>query len=111
VQSLDFDEKGDTNNRNLIRCKWIFEEKTDEVHRDRLAALGYSQVAGVDFTGNYSLVVNDSTFTLMLLIIANLGLKAWIMDKGTAVLNRSLQEEIFMKLPKGFEEINGRKKN
>jgi hypothetical protein len=108
---LDFDEKRDTNDRKLIGCKRIFEEKRDGVHRDRLVAVGYSQVAGVDFTANYLLVVNDSTFRLMLLIIANLGLKAWIMDKGTAVLNQSLQEEIFMKLPKGLEEINGRKEN
>jgi hypothetical protein len=97
------------NNRKLIGCKWIFKEKRDGVHRARLVALGYSQVAGVDFTGNYSPVVNDSTFRLILLIIAKFGLKAWSMDIGTAFLNGNLQEEIFMRLPEGFEETNGKR--
>jgi hypothetical protein len=95
-------------NQKLTRCKWVFKEKTDGIFRARLVALGYSQVVGIDFTGNCSPVVNDSTFRLILLFIAKLGLKAWSMDIGTALLHGDLREEIFMKLSEGFEEINGK---
>jgi hypothetical protein len=40
-------------------------------------AIGYSQVTGKDFIGNYSLVVIDSSFQLVPLVIEKLGLKAW----------------------------------
>jgi Reverse transcriptase (RNA-dependent DNA polymerase) len=72
-----------------------------------MVALGYSQIAGVDFTGNFVPVVNDSTFRLVLLMISKLGLKGWSIDIGTAFLNGDLNEEIFMKLPEGYEEIKG----
>jgi Reverse transcriptase (RNA-dependent DNA polymerase) len=91
-----------------IGCKWAFKEKRDGIFCARLVALGYSQMVGVDFTGNYSPVVNDSTFRLVFLIIAKLGLKAWSINIGTVFLNGDLHEEIFMKLPDGYAEVKGR---
>ena len=95
------------NERKLIGSKWVFKEKRDGIFRARLVALGYSQVAGIDFTGNYSPVVHDSSFRIVLLLIAKLGLKAWSLDIETAFLNGNLQEEIYMKLPEGYGEIKG----
>jgi Reverse transcriptase (RNA-dependent DNA polymerase) len=92
----------------LIGYKWVFKEKRDGIFRARLVALGYSHIAGIDFTGNYSHVVNDSTFRLVLLVIAKLGLKAWSIDISTAFLNGDLHEEIFMKLPNGYAEVKGK---
>ena len=39
-------------NRRLIGCKWVNKVKRNGVHRARLVALGYSQIPGVDYTGN-----------------------------------------------------------
>jgi Reverse transcriptase (RNA-dependent DNA polymerase) len=86
----------------LIGSKWVFKEKRDGVFRARLVALGYSQILGIDFTGNYSPVVNDSSFRILILLIAKLGLKAWSLDVETAFLHGDLEEEIYMKLPQGF---------
>jgi hypothetical protein len=61
--------------RKLIGCKWIIKEKRDGVFGARLVALGYTQIAGTDFTDNYLPVVNDSTFRLVILIISKVGLK------------------------------------
>ena len=50
------------NDRRLIGCKWVFKIKRDGTYRARLVALGYSQVPGVDFTDNFTPVVDDVTF-------------------------------------------------
>jgi Reverse transcriptase (RNA-dependent DNA polymerase) len=82
-------------NKKLIGSKWVFKEEWDGVFRARLVALGYSQ-------GNYSSVVNDSSFRIRILLIAKLGLKAWSLDVKTTFLNGDLKEQIYMKLPQGF---------
>jgi Reverse transcriptase (RNA-dependent DNA polymerase) len=81
----------------LIGSKWVLKEKRDGVFRARLVALGYSQIPG-----NYSPVMNNSSFRILILLIAKLGLKAWSLDIETAFLNGDLEEEIYMKLPQGF---------
>ena len=64
-------------------------------------------MAGIDFTGNYSPVVHDSSFRIVFLLVAKVGLKAWSLDIETVFLNGNLQEEVYMKLPEGYGEIKG----
>jgi Reverse transcriptase (RNA-dependent DNA polymerase) len=97
------DKKSVPNHRRLIGNRWVFKEKRDGVFRARLMALGYSQIPGIDFTGNYSPVVDDWSFRIILLLIVKLGLKAWSIDFETAFLNGNLDEEIYMKIPKGYD--------
>ena len=54
------------NARRLIGCKWVFKIKSDGTYRARLVALGYSQVPGVDFTDNFTPMVNDVTLRVAL---------------------------------------------
>ena len=49
-------------NRRLIGSKWVFKVKKDRTFRARLCAIGYSQIAGIDYTDNFAPVVNDVTF-------------------------------------------------
>ena len=46
----------------LVGCRWVFKVKRNGVYCARLVAKGFSQFPGVDFTDNYSPVVNDVTF-------------------------------------------------
>ena len=46
-------EKG----RKCIKCKWVFDIKSDGTLRATLVACGYSQVPGIDFKETYSPVV------------------------------------------------------
>ena len=55
-------------NRRLIGAKWVFKVKNDGTHRARCVALGYSQIPGVDYTENFSPVVNDMTLMVALII-------------------------------------------
>jgi Reverse transcriptase (RNA-dependent DNA polymerase) len=75
------------------------------VKRAILVALGYSQVPGVDFSENFAPVVDDATFRIALAMIQNEGLKAYSLDVETAFLHGELEEEIYMQVPKGHEEV------
>jgi Reverse transcriptase (RNA-dependent DNA polymerase) len=98
------DRKSIPEGRKLIGNKWVFQEKQNGVFRARLVPLGYFQIAGIDFSENYSPVVDDLNFRLILLLIAKLKLKAWSLDVETAFLHGDLDEDIYMKIPDGFEE-------
>ena len=68
-------------------------------------ACGYSQIPGVDFTKNYSPVVNDITFRFLSIAQTVFGLKTKIVDVETAFLYGNLEEEIFMECPPGLEGV------
>ena len=53
------------NDCKLVGCRWVFKVKKNGVYHARLVAKGFSQIPGVDFTDNYSPVVNDVTFRVV----------------------------------------------
>ena len=78
------------------------EEKNDGRHRARLWAIGYSQIAGVDYQDNFAPVVNDVTFRLVMTLMLSNNWEADIVDVETAFLYGDLEEEIYMKIPEGL---------
>ena len=50
--------------RKPIKCKWVFDIKRNGVFRARFTACGYSQVPGLDYSYQFSPVVNDVTFRI-----------------------------------------------
>ena len=70
-----------------------------------LVACGYSQVPGVVFSENYSPVINDITFHILLLIVLHFGYLAKIVDVKTAFLYGDLEEEIYMECPQGMKGV------
>ena len=62
------------NDHGLVGCRWVFKVKRNGVYHARLVTKGFSQIPGVDFTDNYSPVVNDVTFRVVVarMIIDNL---------------------------------------
>ena len=89
--------------RRCVKHKWVFKIKRDGRFRARLVACGYSQIPGVDYTENYSPVIHDVTYRLLLIIQIVFGLKARIIDVETAFLHGDLEEEIYMDCPEGME--------
>ena len=53
-----------TNYHRLVGCRWVFKVRRNGVYHARLVAKGFSQIPSVDFTDNYSPVVNDVTSEL-----------------------------------------------
>ena len=71
-----------------------------------MVALGYSQIAGVDYTDNFAPVAHDVSFTTTLARMMVEKLDSLVMDVETAFLYGDIKEEIFMKSPVGMEEID-----
>ena len=69
-------------------------------------ALGYSQIPGVDFTDNFSPVVNDITFHLMLSRKLFEKLSERIIDVETSFLYGELEDEIYMETPVEYVECD-----
>ena len=73
--------------RKLIGSRWVLKKKKNGIYRDRLCALGYNQVPGLDYTDNFAPVVNDVTVRLVLLSwLTNKAWNARVYDVETAFL-------------------------
>ena len=94
-------------NRRLIGNKWVFKKKRNGVYRARLVCLGYTQIAGLDHQDNFSPVVNETTFRIVLVLMLLNGWHSEIVDIETAFLYGDLDEEIYMTIPEGIENVTG----
>jgi len=54
--------------QKYIPLKWVFKVKDDGRYRARLVALGYRQVAGIDYDEIHAPVISDVGFRLVLYI-------------------------------------------
>ena len=93
------------NDCRLVGCRWVFKVKRNGVYHARLVAKGFNQIPGVDFTDNYSPVVNDVTFRVVVARITIESLKGKVVDIDNAFLNGDLEYEIYMKIPEGYDEV------
>ena len=80
-------------NCRCMKNKWVFKIKHNGVCWESLVACGYSQVPGVDFLENYSLVVNGITFQILLLIMIHFGYLAKKVDVKMAFLYSDIEKK------------------
>ena len=73
-------------------------------------AKGYSQVLGKDFHETYSPTTRLSTICLIVSLSVQKGSKIRQIDIKTAYLNAPIAEEIYMKQPEGFEQLDNKGK-
>ena len=55
-------------NLPYVKNKWVFKIKHNCVYWTHLVSCRYSQVPGLEFSKNYSLVVNNITFRILLIM-------------------------------------------
>ena len=89
----------------LVGCRWVFKLKCNGVYCARLVEKCFSQISGMDFTDNYSPVVNDVTFRVVVARMLIENLKGKVVDIDNAFLNGDLEHEIYMKIPEGYDEV------
>ena len=94
---------------HVIGTKWIFKNKTDEDgeivrNKSRLVAQGYTQVEGIDFDESFAPVARLESIQILLSIACIMNFKLYQMDMKSAFLNGFLNEEVFVKQPKGFQD-------
>jgi hypothetical protein len=92
-------------NRVTLGTKWVFKKKSSGVYRARLVALGYSQIPGVDYSANFSPVINETTMRIVLLMMLKNNWTMELIDIETAFLYGDLEEEIFLKIPSGYNQV------
>ena len=100
-------------NRKAIPCKWVFRIKLNsdgsvEKYKARLVIKGFSQKKGIDYDQTFSPVAKSGTIRAVLSVAASEGLSLLQFDVTTAFLNSSIDEEIFMKQPEGYNDGSGR---
>ena len=98
--------------RKAIGSKWVWKTKYDEFglearKKARLVVQGFSQIPGIDFKETFAPVARVASIRFMLAFVAAYDLELKQMDVRGAYLNAQLEEEIYMRQPRGFE-IPGR---
>ena len=100
------------NGVKVVGCKWVFKTKKDslgniERHKARLVAKGFTQREGIVYTETFSPISRKDYLRIIMALVAHFDFDLHQMDVKTAFLNGNLEEEVYMKQPKGFSSSEG----
>jgi hypothetical protein len=94
-----------------ISTKWVFKRKLNSAgqvikFKARLVARGFSQIPGVDFEDTFAPVSRLGSLRLLLAHAATHDLELRQLDVEGAYLNGTLEEEVYIGIPRGVETEN-----
>lgn len=100
--------------KKAIGNMWIYKYKynsdgTIKRPKSRLVVLGNRQVRGRDFKETFAPVAKMTTVRSLLCVVAAKGWVVHQMDVHNAFLHGDLKEEVYMKLPQGFQHSDPNK--
>ena len=75
-----------------------------QTYKARLVAKGFKQIHGIDYDETFSPVAMVKSIRILLAIAAYYDYEIWQMDVKTAFLNGSLEEDVYMTQPEGFDD-------
>ena len=96
-------------NTNIIGCRWTYHVKHDNLGqtnelKSQLVAQGFSQIPGLNFDATYSPTICFTSIQLILALTCHYNLELQHIDVKGAYLNGVLENNVYMKQPKGFVE-------
>jgi len=100
----------DPQTQSIIGTRWVFRNKLDEEgkvtrNKARLVAQGYNQQEGIDYDETYAPVARLEAIRILLAYASHKCIKLFQMDVKSAFLYGFLNEEVFVRQPPGFENI------
>ena len=96
-----------------ITCTWVYKLKPpttlspNPIFKARLCAHGYKQKEGEDYSSTFAQVATLKAFRILLWLSVFLGYKCTQMDVKNAFLAGTLDKEIYMLPPNGYEDEVG----
>ena len=97
----------------MIDAKWVYTWKVDEhgwvvKAKSRLVARGFKQREGVDFGETFAPTVSSSCVRLLSAIACECDLDFCHFDVDQAFVQSDLEEDVFLRLPKGCGDLSGK---
>ncbi|GJU23520.1 putative ribonuclease H-like domain-containing protein [Tanacetum coccineum] len=97
------------NGNRAIGTKWVFRNKKDKRgivvrNKARLVAQGYTQEEGIDYDEVFALVARIEAIRLFLAYASFMGFIVYQMDVKSAFLYGTIEEEVYVCQPPGFED-------
>ncbi|GJY43193.1 putative ribonuclease H-like domain-containing protein [Tanacetum coccineum] len=97
------------NGKREIGTKWIFRNKKDERgiivrNKARLVAQGYTQEDGIDYDEVFAPVARIEVIMLFLAYASFMGFIVYQIDVKSAFLYGTIEEEVYIYQPPGFED-------
>nr|GEZ03378.1 putative ribonuclease H-like domain-containing protein [Tanacetum cinerariifolium] len=97
------------NGKKAMGTKWVFRNKKDErgiVFRNkaRLAAQGHIKEEGIDYEEVFAAVARIKAIRLFLAYASFMGFMVYQMDVKSAFLYETIEEEVYVYQPPGFED-------
>jgi len=86
---------------NIIGTKWVFRNKLDKA---RLVAKGHNQEEGIDYDETFAPVARLEAVRLLLAFACMSGFKLFQMDVKSVFLDGTINEEVYVSQPPGFED-------
>ena len=96
--------------RTLIGTRWVFKNKLDENggitrNKSRLFVQGYNQEESIYYDETFAPVVRMEDIKILIAFSAFMGFKLYQIDVKSVFLNGDLKEEVFVKQPHDFEDV------
>ncbi|GKE47137.1 putative ribonuclease H-like domain-containing protein [Tanacetum coccineum] len=92
-----------------IRTKWVLKNKKDKRgivirNKDRLVAQGYTQEEGIDYEEVFAPVARIKAIRLFLAYASYMGFIVYQMDVKSTFMYGTINEEVYVMQPPGFED-------
>ncbi|GKF15303.1 putative ribonuclease H-like domain-containing protein, partial [Tanacetum coccineum] len=98
------------NGKQAIGTKWVYRNKKDKrgiVVRNKaiLVAQGYTQEEGIDYDEVFALIARIEAIRLFLAYASFMGFIVYQMDVKSAFLYGTIEKEVYVCQPPGFEDL------
>ncbi|GJZ59429.1 putative ribonuclease H-like domain-containing protein [Tanacetum coccineum] len=96
--------------KRAIGTKWVYKNKKDDkgivvINKERMVAQGYTQEEGIDYDEVFALVARIEAIRLFLAYASFMNFIVYQMDVKSAFLYGTIEEEVYVCQPLGFEDL------